>query len=126
MDLAEFRLMMLVQMCVLIRVGIKKGHVDLHNLVYPVSGLGAARQLEHIKDPEDRQYVVEHIVKQTGLEEFGTNAAEGSLCETSDKWYTHIFDVFMKGQCLFAMCTTTGRHLVKFYGSSEWVPIVYD
>ena len=49
--------MMLVQMCVLIRVGIKKGHVDLHNLVYPVSGLGAARQLEHIKDPEDRRYV---------------------------------------------------------------------
>jgi hypothetical protein len=118
--------MMLVQMCVLIRVGIKKGHVDLHNLVYPVSGLGAAEQLKHIKDPEDRQYVVEHIVKQTGLEEFGTNAAEGCLCETSDKRYTHIFDVFMKGQCLFAMCTTTGQHLVKLYGSSEWVPIVYD
>lgn len=118
--------MMLVQMCVLIRVGIKKGHVDLHNLVYPVSDLGAAEQLKHIKDPEDRQYVVYHVVQQTGLEQFGTNAAEGSLCETSEKRYRHIFDVFFPGQCLFAICTTTGRHFVKFYGSAEWVPLTYD
>lgn len=126
LDLAEFRLMVLVQMCVLIGVGIKKGHVGLHNLVYPVAGLGAAEQLKHIEDPEDRQYVVDHIVKQTGLEQFGTNAAEGCLCETSEKRYRHIFDVFCRGQCLFAICTTTGRNLVKFYGSAEWVPLVYD
>jgi len=123
LDLGEFRLMMLVQMCVLIRVGIKKGHVDLHNLVYPVATLGAAKQLEHIKDPVDRQFVVDHIVQQTGLEEYGTNAGEGALCETSEKRQTHIVDAFFYGQCLFGISTTTGQHFVKFFGSSEWVPL---
>jgi hypothetical protein len=40
--------MLVVQMCILIKVGIKNGHLDHHNLVYPVAKLGAANQLEHI------------------------------------------------------------------------------
>ena len=48
LDFGEFRLMLVVQMCTLIKVGIKNGHIDLHNLVYPVAKLGAAKQLAHI------------------------------------------------------------------------------
>jgi hypothetical protein len=59
------------------------GHKDLHNLVYPVSSLGAAKQLKHIL-PENRPYVLNLILKEMGLEEYGTNAVEGSLCKTSE------------------------------------------
>jgi hypothetical protein len=39
LDLAEFCIMIIVQICCPIKVGIT-GHKDLHNLVYPVSSLG--------------------------------------------------------------------------------------
>ena len=111
-------------MCLLIKVGIKNGHVDFHNLVYPVANLGAAKQLEHI-DVEERPYVLSLIVKETGLDKFGTNAAKGCLCETSENRVGNIYDVVFPGQCLFCHCTTTGRCLVKIYGSHEWIPLTY-
>jgi len=99
--------MLVVQMCIMIKVGIKNGHVDLHNLVYPVAKLGAAKQLEHI-DVEERPYVQSLILRETGLEKFGTNAAEGCLCETSVNRIGTIYDMVFPGQCLFRICTTTG------------------
>ena len=116
--------MLVVQMCVMIKVGIKNGHVDLHNLVYPVATLGAAKQLEHI-DVEERPYVQSLILRETGLEKFGKNSAEGNLCETSESRVGTIYDVVFIGQCLFHPCTTTGCCRVKIYGSHEWVPITY-
>ena len=53
-------------------------------VVYPVSSLGAAKQLKHIL-PENRPYVLNLVLKEMGLEEYGTNAVEGSLCETSER-----------------------------------------
>jgi hypothetical protein len=72
MDFGEFRIMIVVQMCILIKVGIRNWHLDLHNLVYPVAKLGAAKQLEHI-DVEERPYVQSLILRETGLEKFGSN-----------------------------------------------------
>jgi hypothetical protein len=80
LDLAEFCVMIIVQICCLIEVSIT-GHKDLHNLVYPVSSLGAAKQLKHVL-PKNRSYVLHLILKEMGFEEYGTNAAEGSLCKT--------------------------------------------
>ena len=124
LDFGEFRLMLVVQMCTLIKVGIKNGHLDLHNLVYPVAKLGAAKQLAHI-DVEERPYVQSLITRETGLHQFGTNAAEGCLCETSDNRIGTIHDIVFPEQCLFCHCLTTGQCLVKLYGSHEWVPIIY-
>jgi hypothetical protein len=36
LDLAKFQLMIVVQTCCLIKVGVKRGHKDMHNLVYPI------------------------------------------------------------------------------------------
>jgi len=124
LDFGEFQIMLVVQMCLLIKVGIKNGHVDFHNLVYPVANLGASKQLEHI-DVEERPYVLSLIVKETGLDKFGTNAAEGCLCKTSENRVGNIYDVVFPGQCLFCHCATTGRCLVKIYGSNEWTPLTY-
>jgi len=124
LDFGEFRIMLLVQMCLLIKVGIKNGHVDLNNIVYPVADLGASKQLEHI-DVEERPYVLSLIIREMGLEKFGTNAAEGCLCETSENRVGKIFDVVFPGMCLFCICFTTGCCLVKTYGSHEWIPLMY-
>jgi hypothetical protein len=48
-----------------------------------VSSLGAAKQLKHVL-PENRPYVLNLILKEMGLEEYGTNVAEGSMCKTSE------------------------------------------
>jgi hypothetical protein len=117
-------IMLVVQICILIKVGIKNGHLDLHNLVYPVAKLGAAKQLEHI-DVEERPYVQSLILRETGLEKFGTYAAKGCLCKTSENRVVTIYDVVFPGQCLFCICTTTGCCLVRIYGSHEWEPVNY-
>jgi len=52
-NFGEFCIMLAVQICCLAKV-VVCGHKDLHNLVYPVSKLGAARQLGHI-DEHERQ-----------------------------------------------------------------------
>lgn len=118
LDLAEFRIMIIVQLCCLIKVGIE-GHKDLHNLVYPVKSLGAAKQLEHVH-PDNRQYVLHLILKETSLEEHGTNAAEGSLCETSEKRVGNIFDHVFQGQMIFRQ-GPKGKNLLKHYCSDTWM-----
>ena len=117
-DFGEFRLMVCVQICCLAGI-IVKGHKDLHNLVYPVASLGAAEQLAHIH-AEDRHHVLSMIMRGNGLEEFGLNGAEGSLCETSE-WrigdmYDYVF-CYLNQFCI----GKDGGHFVKAYGSDEWV-----
>ena len=82
LDFGEFRMMLAVQICCLAKV-VVSGHGNLNNLVYPVAGLGARNQLSHLKNSSDRQEVVNTIVYEMEMEEYGTNAAEGLLCETS-------------------------------------------
>jgi hypothetical protein len=79
LDFVEFWIVIVVQICCLIKVEIT-GHADLHNLVYPVASLGAAKQLVHV-DHHDRPYFLSIIIYETGLEDFGTNAREGCLCK---------------------------------------------
>jgi hypothetical protein len=88
--IGEFCFMMILQICCLAGI-MQKGHKDLHNLVYPVAGLGAAGQLEHV-EPKDRPTVLHCIISEFDLEDYGTNAAEGMLCETSETRVTKIFD----------------------------------
>ena len=109
--------MIIVQICCLIKVGIT-GHADLHNLVYPVSSLGAAKQLKDVT-PEDRPYVLHLILKEVGLTEYGTNAAEGSLCKTSEGRVGKIFDHVFPGQMLFCHAPD-GKNLLKRYSSGVW------
>jgi hypothetical protein len=90
-ELAEFQLMIIVQICCLINLVIKS-HKDLHNLVYPVLSLGAAKQLEHVQ-PGDRFYVLNLIMKWFMLRHLGMNGCEGSLCETSDIRVGNMYDV---------------------------------
>jgi hypothetical protein len=82
LDFGEFRMMLAIQICCLTKV-VVTGHANLNNLVYPASGLGARSQLDHLESSSDRQEVVNTIVYEMDMEEYGTNAAEGLHCETS-------------------------------------------
>jgi len=73
--------MLIVQTLCLAGV-VVKGHKDLYNLVYPVHNLGAAKQLEHIRNI-DRPGMLDYLSTETGLEAFGTDGSEGNLCETA-------------------------------------------
>ena len=68
--------------------------------------------------------VLKRISTEFGMQDYGTDAPEGMLCETSVERVTKIFDDVMKGQYLFTLCTTTGNQLVKPYGSRDWQPVV--
>jgi hypothetical protein len=117
MDIAEFCLMLVVQICVLAGITVK-GHKDLHNLVIPVATLGVAKQLEHVS-PHEHPMILRWILSKFGMEDYGTDAAEGMLCKTSKECMQKIFNAVMKGQYLFMLCTTMGKPLVKPYGSRE-------
>ena len=80
LDIKEFRIMIVVQILVLAGIVVKPNK-DLKNLIYPVSQLGAAKQLEHIKDKARRPRVLQRIIKEIDMEDEGTDAAEGGLCE---------------------------------------------
>jgi hypothetical protein len=84
-DIAEFCLtgMLVIQICVMAGI-IVRGHKDLHNLVYPVAKLGAAKQLEHIFTHECLM-VFKRIVTEFGMDGYGTDTAEGMLCKTSEE-----------------------------------------
>lgn len=117
-EIGEFRIMIILQICCHAKVGIT-GHKDLLSLVYPVSKLGAAEQLNHV-NAGDRPYVLRLILKETGLEAYGTNGAEGSLCETSLNRVCKIYDVVYPHQMQFRI-GADGRNWFKKYGSDVWV-----
>jgi hypothetical protein len=81
-----------------------------------VSNLGVAEQLKHVPS-EEWPRVLNHILTEFGLEDYGTNAAEGSLCETSEKHVCKIMDYVFKYQYQF-MFGNDGSQLVKPYNSS--------
>jgi hypothetical protein len=118
LDFGEFWMMIAVQICCLAKV-VVKGHGNLKNLVYPVSGLGARSQLSHLKDSMDRQEVINMIVHEMGMEELGTNAAEGLLCETSLNCVGTIFDYIFYGMMIFRICKE-GKNWRKTFGSPVW------
>jgi hypothetical protein len=94
LDVGEFCLILIIQICCLAKVGIT-GHRDLNNLMYPVSSLGAESScLAHI-NPSDQPYIFSLILREMQLELCGKNAAKGILCETSEdkvgKIYKHVF-----------------------------------
>ena len=116
-DCSEFRLMLVVQMCCLAKVVIC-GHKDLHNLVYPVSNLGAMKQLGHL-DARERELAMARVVTENGLDAFGLDAGEGSACEYANRRLNDIFDYVMHGQLLLRI-GEDGDNLVKQFGSARW------
>jgi len=117
-DFVEFRLMVAVQICCLAKV-VVKGHKNLHNLVYPVAGLGAAEQLKHV-DAADRPTVLKIVGKESGTEAFGFNGSEGHLCKTAEHHVGKMFDFVFLGQSLFCHGTEFGENIVKEYLSDTW------
>ena len=118
LDIGEFRLMLAVQICCLAKV-VVRGHKDLHHLVYPCKNKAAASQLAHISPPE-RPAMLSTILRETRLEEYGPNAAEGNLCETSETRVCKMNDVVFLGQMCFRHCVLTGQNLLKHYNSDTW------
>jgi hypothetical protein len=116
-DCGEFCLMLAVQMCCLAKVVIC-GHKDLHNLVYPVSNLGAMKQLGHL-DAHERELAMARVVTENGLDAFGLDAGEGSACEYANRRLNNIFDYVMHGQLLLRI-GEDGDNLVKQFGSARW------
>ncbi len=76
-----------------------KGHPNLNNLVYPVASIGAAGQLSHLKDKSERPEILNAIVCEMEVDEYGTNAAEGLLCETSKGQVGNILTMCFMDRC---------------------------
>jgi len=109
--------MIAIQICCLAKA-VVKGHKNLHNLVYPVSNLGAADQVLHLLTSE-RPNVLSLIIRERGLEDYGCNVAEGSFCETSENRIGKIFDFVFPGQLQFRH-GKDGENLLKEYNSATW------
>lgn len=118
LDFAEFRLMVALQICCLTKV-VVKGHANLNNLVYPVSNLGAAKQMSHL-DSSERPEMLRTIVQEMEVTRYGTNAGEGSLCENADNRVGTIFDYVYYGSMMFQI-TEEGKNMVKYFGSDIWI-----
>ena len=96
-------------------------HADNLNLVYPVAGLGAEKQLKHL-ELGLRHMVTERISQQFRLKAHGSNANEGCLCETSESRLGEILDYFIRGQSLYYL-SAEGKAMVKEYAKTEWVEV---
>jgi hypothetical protein len=118
LDFGEFRMMIAVQICCLGKVMVN-GHGNLNNLVYPVAGLQARKQLSHLKHRSDRPEMLKTIVQEMEMEEYGTNAAEGLLCETSLSRVGQILDYVYYGQMLFRI-SNDGKNWLKRFGLTTW------
>jgi hypothetical protein len=68
LDFAEFGVMIADQICCLGKM----------------ASLGAADQLSHLKDKNEMPEILNTIICEIEVEEYGTNSAEGLLCETSE------------------------------------------
>jgi hypothetical protein len=60
LDFAKFWMMVVLQICCLTKV-VVKGHANLNNLVYPISNLGAAKQMSHL-DSSERPEMLRTII----------------------------------------------------------------
>jgi len=97
-DFAKFQSMVAVQICCLAKV-VVKGHKNLHNLVYPVSKLGAAAQLSlvHASSRKTRRAKSHHQRKWTG------EIWLQSLCKTLETCFCNIFDYVFLDRCSLDM-----------------------
>ena len=112
-------MMIVVQICCLINLVVKSDK-DLNNLVYPVSALGAAKQLNHV-EPGNQFYVLNLIMERFWMQHLGTNGCEGALCETSELRVAHMFDIVYYGQMIFEMASDDGSSRVKHWSAAEFV-----
>jgi hypothetical protein len=117
-DFGEFPVMIALQVCCLGEV-IVKGHKNLNNLIYPVASLGAAAQLSHLKDKSERPEMLHTVIQEMEVEEYGTNAAKGLLCENAENHVGTIFDYVFYGSMLFII-SKEGKNLLKHVGSIVW------
>jgi hypothetical protein len=99
LDFAEFWMMVALQICCLTKV-VVKGHANLNNLVYPVSNLGAAKQMSHL-DSSERPEMLRTISREMEVTHYGTNASEGLLCENAENCAGTIFDYVFYQSMMF-------------------------
>jgi hypothetical protein len=118
LDFAEFRMMVVLQICCLTKV-VVKGHANLNNLVYPISNLGAAKQMSHL-DSSERPEMLHTIICEMEVTHYGTNAGEGLLCENAKNHVGTIFDYVFYGLMMFRI-TKEGKNMLKFFGSDTWI-----
>ena len=111
-------MMVALQICCLMKV-VVKGHANLNNLVYPVSNLGAAKQMSHL-DSSERPEMLRTIIREMEVTRYGTNAGEGSLCENAENRVGTIFDYVFYGSMMFRI-TEEGKNMLKFFGSKAWI-----
>lgn len=122
LDLAEFRLTTIVQLCLMSGTIVAINKTETKNIQYPITGLGAEKQLKVPK--EKRSSVLDFISQEFAIEEFGRDGPECCLCESEDKRLTKVFNQVIKGQDLFYLFAD-GRYGVKLYGRwSSWADVV--
>jgi hypothetical protein len=99
LDFAKLGMVVVLQICCLTKV-VVKGHASLNNLVYPISILGAAKQMSHL-DSSERPEMLRTIIREMEVTHYGTNAGEGLLCENAENCVGTIFDYVFNGSMMF-------------------------
>jgi hypothetical protein len=72
-----------------------------------------------LKNVGERPEMLNTVKREMDVDEYGTNASEGLLCETLEGRVGNIFDYVFHGQMLF-IASKEGKNLLKQFGSSEW------
>lgn len=123
-EIGSFRLMLLLQGCVYLRVRLRPGR-HLRQIFFPVKGSGS---WNHIKDMkvEDSQVESVCLAMQAELstpERFvSMDEVEVILCESKDGRLLRKYDLVIKGQSLFKL-DDSGASWMKVYGDTEWVEV---
>jgi hypothetical protein len=127
-EIAEFKTLLLLQLCSLAGVGLK-AHPILCKLVYIASGTGSHAFLHGYKKKNKKQlkYGMEtdDVANTLGVallldaHEIG-NAMDCLFCESQGKRSVDdVYDVFVQGQDLFTV-DACGHRLIKKYGKLSW------
>jgi hypothetical protein len=121
-DLGEFRLMIMIQLCALSNV-ILKPDPKLRNLMYPIPGKGSYQNLlEHEVDPLYHVDAMHRVLEKYSLQDYGFNAAETILCDTKASRSARVFDLFPQGVSIYLL-TVNGSTQRKKYGTVVWKTI---
>ena len=117
-QLGEFRLLILVQMCALTGFLVEPSPL-LHNICYPVKGKASERHLKDVKlDPEDYGFAMEAICHEMSWSN-KLNWSETCLCESIDGRRDYVYDILIYGINLHYL-DEQGRAIIKYWSTRVW------
>jgi hypothetical protein len=120
-ELGEFRLLVFLQICAHLRIGLRTS-TNLREILYPVVGAASHAHILHHGFKADQVLEVFDMLRSemsTGIRRVPMDEVEPLLCESKAGRLLTKFDVFIKGQALFRL-DESGVPWIKGYGEYCW------